>query len=57
MLSQNMKKIGLDMGKIEKTYLFKVGGIMLGIAFVSMAAAVLSGFIASKVAAKIGKKP
>ena len=49
------EKIGLDMGKIEKTYLFKVGGIMLGIAFVSMAAAVLSGFIASKVAAKIGK--
>lgn len=49
------EKIGLDMGKIEKTYLFKVGGIMLGIAFVSMASAVLSGFIASKVAAKIGK--
>lgn len=54
-IKSEYEDIGVDTAKIERIYLFKVGGIMLLIAFISMGAAVISGFIASRVAATIGK--
>lgn len=49
------EKINVDINKIQTVYLWKTGGIMLGMAFLMMAAAIAVGFLASKVAAAVGR--
>ena len=47
--------IGMDTGKIQNRYIIKTGFQMLGIAFVSMAAAITIMLLSSRVAARLGK--
>ncbi len=47
--------LGMDMEKIQTGYLAKTGGMMIALAFLGMAASVLVGFLASRVAASAGR--
>ena len=47
--------LGMDMEKIQTGYLVKTGGMMIALAFLGMAASVLVGFLASRVAASAGR--
>ena len=48
--------IGMDTARIQNTYVLVTGAKMLGIALLSMLATVAVGFIASRVAAALGKE-
>lgn len=48
--------MGMDLGKIQTNYLWVTGGKMLLLSVIMMAAAILIGFLAARVAAKIGKE-
>jgi len=54
-IKQMYKNIGIDTDKIQNNYIFITGLQMLGIAFVSMVAAVTIMLLSSRVAAKLGK--
>lgn len=54
-VKEEYKVIGLDEEKIQTNYIFKTGGIMLLIAFVSMLSTVFVGFFGSRVAAGFAK--
>ena len=47
--------IGIDVEKLQSNYILNTGAIMIGIALLSMTAAVIVGFLGSKVAAKISR--
>ncbi len=47
--------IGIDTDSLQIKYIFVVGAKMIGIALISMAAAVVVGFIGSRVAAKVSR--
>lgn len=47
--------VGLDMEKIQVSYLWKTGGRMFLLAFLMLAASVLVGFLASRVGAGVGR--
>lgn len=47
--------LGMDSGKIQTTYLTRIGLKMLGLSVLMMAAAILVGLLASKTAARIGR--
>ncbi|BCN31959.1 ABC transporter ATP-binding protein [Anaeromicropila herbilytica] len=49
------KVIGVNVEKIQSHYIIKTGLLMIALAFVSMAATILVGFIAAKVAALFAK--
>ncbi|MDD6794139.1 MAG: ABC transporter ATP-binding protein [Clostridiaceae bacterium] len=49
------KEVGIDTDKMQTNYIFITGAKMIGIALISMAAAVVVGFLGSKVAAKLSK--
>ena len=49
------KDAGVNVDKIQTSYLWKAGGRMLGIAFMILVAAVGVGFLASKVGASVGR--
>ncbi len=53
-VKEEYKNIGMDIDKIQNNYIIMAGLQMLGIAFISMASAVLIMFLSSKVAAKLG---
>lgn len=48
------KSIGMDLNKIQNNYILLAGLQMLGVAFVSMASAVIIMLLSSRVAAKLG---
>lgn len=48
-------KVGIDLEKLQNSYIFKTGGQMLGIAIVSMIAAVIVSFLAARTAAILGR--
>ena len=52
---QEYEVIGMDLDKIQNDYIFMAGLQMLGVAFISMSAAVLIMLLSSRVAAKLGK--
>lgn len=52
---QCSRAAGVDIDKIQTSYLWREGGKMLIIAFVMLLAAVMVGFLASKVGAGIGR--
>ena len=52
---EEYKAIGMNTDKIQNDYIFMTGLQMLGIAFISMVAAVLIMLLSSRVAAKLGK--
>ncbi len=45
---------GVNLAKMQRTYLLTTGGKMLGMAFLMMAAAVLTGLLSARTGAKIG---
>ncbi|MCR4944707.1 MAG: ABC transporter ATP-binding protein/permease [Clostridium sp.] len=49
------KTIGIDTDAMQITYILTIGAKMIGIALVSMAAAVVVGYIGARVAAKIAR--
>ncbi|MEG2429719.1 MAG: ABC transporter ATP-binding protein, partial [Oscillospiraceae bacterium] len=49
------EKVGIDTKKMQTNYIVVSGIKMLGIALLSMAAAIMVGFLASRVAATLGK--
>lgn len=49
------KAIGIDTDAMQITYILTIGAKMIGIALVSMAAAVVVGYIGARVAAKIAR--
>lgn len=52
---EEYKQIGMNLDKIQNDYIFITGLQMLGIALISMIAAVSIMFLSSKVAAKLGR--
>ncbi len=49
------KEIGLDVNKMQTDYLWKTGGMMLGMTLLMVVAAILVSLFSSQVGAKIGK--
>lgn len=49
------KNLGVNTDRIQYKYILSTGGKMIGLAFLGMAASVLVGFIASRVAASTGR--
>ncbi|KKY01405.1 ABC transporter [Paraclostridium benzoelyticum] len=49
------KAIGIDVDKLQTSYIFKTGAIMLGVALISMIATVAVGYLGARVAAKLGR--
>lgn len=52
---QEYAKIGMDLDKIQNDYILFTGMQMLGIALISMIAAIIIMYLSSKVAAKLGQ--
>ena len=55
-IKNEYKAIGIDTDKMQINYILFTGAKMIGIALVSMAAAVVVGFIGARVAAKIARE-
>ncbi len=53
-LQEEYGKLGMDSGKIQRNYLYRTGGRMLIYSVVMMATAILVGFLASRIGAKLG---
>ena len=49
------ENLGIDMDKVQTDYMFATGAKMIALAFLGMAASVLVGLMASKVAAATGR--
>ena len=49
------KDAGLDVDKIQTSYLWRTGGKMIAMAFAMMAAAICVGYVASRVGAGVGR--
>lgn len=49
------KAIGINMVKNQRQYIIYIGGIMLFIALIGMAASILVGFLSARMAASLGK--
>ena len=54
-IKQNYKNIGIDTDKIQNNYIFFAGLQMLGIAFISMGAAITIMLLSARVAATLGR--
>lgn len=54
-IKQAYKNLKIDTDKLQIRYMLKTGGKMLALAFLGMAASVLVGFLASRVAASTGR--
>ena len=53
-LQKEYDALGMDLGRIQRNYLYKTGGMMLAYSVVMMATAILVGFLASRIGAKLG---
>lgn len=54
-VQEEYRALGMDLGRIQTDYLWITGGKMLLLSVIMMAAAILTGLLASRVAAKIGR--
>ena len=54
-IKSEYKSIGIDTDKMQINYILLTGAKMIGIALISMAAAVVVGFLGSRVAAKVAR--
>lgn len=55
MVQQEYKNLGMDMHRYQQQYLFSVGGRMILMTILMVAASVLLGFLSSRTAAQIGR--
>lgn len=53
-LQEEYRRLGMDLGKIQRNYLYRTGGMMLVYSMGMMAAAILVGLLAAGIGAKIG---
>ena len=53
-LQAEYESLGMDLGKIQRSYLYRTGGMMLAYSVVMMATAILVGFLASRIGARLG---
>lgn len=53
-LQEEYGKLGMDLGKIQRSYLYRTGGMMLAYSVVMMATAILVGLLAARIGAKLG---
>ena len=53
-LQAEYESLGMDLGKIQRSYLYRTGGMMLAYSVVMMVTAILVGFLASRIGAKLG---
>ena len=49
------ENLGVDTEKLQNSYILRMGGKMLALAFLGMTASIVVGFLASKVAAAVGR--
>lgn len=54
-IKNEYKSIGIDTDKMQINYIFLAGAKMIGIALISMAAAVVVGFLGARVAARVAR--
>jgi ATP-binding cassette subfamily B protein len=55
LVKEEYKAVGIDLDKVQSKYIMKTGFMMIALAFVSMIATILVGFIGAKVAALFAK--
>lgn len=55
-VQEEYEALGIDMEKIQTSYLWTTGGKMLGLSVLMMATAILVGLLSARVAAKIGRE-
>lgn len=48
-------ELGMDMDKLQMSYLLSIGGKMIALAFLGMAASIVVGLLASRVGASVGR--
>ncbi len=53
-LQAEYESLGMNLGKIQRSYLYRTGGMMLAYSVVMMATAILVGLLASRLGAKLG---
>ena len=54
-IKDEYEAIGVDIRKSQSNYILYIGGIMLGIALLSMAAAITVGFLSARVSSSLGR--
>lgn len=54
-IKEEYREIGIDIEKTQSNYILRIGGIMLLIALIGMAASISVGFLAARVAASMGR--
>ncbi|HHW32056.1 MAG TPA: ABC transporter ATP-binding protein [Clostridiaceae bacterium] len=54
-ITDEYQSIGVDTARLQRNYILKVGGLMLGIALIGAFATVLVSFLSAKVAAGLGR--
>lgn len=54
-LQEEYQNIGIELDKVQMDYLKNVGGRMIGLALLTMAAAILVGYLAAKLAARTSR--
>lgn len=53
-VQEEYAKVGVDLGRIQRSYLYRTGGRMLAYSVVMMITAILVGLLASRIGAKLG---
>nr|WP_296488677.1 ABC transporter ATP-binding protein [uncultured Acetatifactor sp.] len=53
-IQQEYEQLGMDLGRIQRNYLYRTGGMMLVYSVVMMATAILVGLLAARIGAKLG---
>ncbi len=53
-VQEEYERLGMDLGKIQRNYLYRTGGMMLAYSVVMMITAILVGLLASRIGAKLG---
>ncbi len=54
-IKQEYEMIGVNIERVQTSYILVVGGIMLGIAFLGVIASVLVGFLSARISAALGR--
>ena len=53
-IQQEYEQLGMDLGRIQRNYLYRTGGMMLVYSMVMMATAIMVGLLAARLGAKLG---
>ncbi len=53
-VQKEYEQLGMDPGRVQRSYLYRTGGIMLAYSVVMMATAILVGLLAARIGARLG---